>query len=107
MRVIVLACALWASNPVSAAPETYYFFHCGGERGKQDANGPTATFQNSAHEVPRCSDGGGNWVAVTYPPTDDQIAWDSVVTASAMALFMWSIGVGVGMVLNMVKRSRF
>lgn len=44
---------------------SYYFFHCGSGRGVQDAS------LGSAHEMPRCLDGQGQWVYVELEPVPD------------------------------------
>lgn len=36
----------------------------------------------------------------------DQIDWDAVLTAFSSGLFVWSVGVGIGLIISIVRKVR-
>ena len=73
----------------------------------QCTSGGTVATELGGAQRPLCPAGQGAYVQIdTAPQTEEQIVWDSVVWATAAALLMWALGVGVGMVISMVKKGR-
>lgn len=56
-------------------------------------------------EAPHCNSGAGLWRNVTVKEAQQQeVVWADVVTYCSAVILIWTVGLGIGGILNIFKR---
>lgn len=70
--------------------------------GGSDAAVPLGTAR-----YPTCPNGEGAWQAITVDePLSQSVDWDVVVWAAGSGVAMWAVGIGIGLIIGVLRKGR-